>query len=114
MDVYPGDPEVNIKQIHSLDKEGWNLRYLQFSSHAGTHSDAFSHMDENGRTIDDIPIERFIGKTVVVKTGGKFPTGVGLAFSEGKMDLNLFEKIKGSGPLFVIVGKTAELSVELE
>lgn len=46
MDVYPGDPEVSIKQIHNLDKEGWRLRYLQMSTHIGTHADAFAHMDE--------------------------------------------------------------------
>ena len=33
MEVYPGDPEVHIKQIHTLDKEGWRLKYLQFSTH---------------------------------------------------------------------------------
>ena len=37
MTVFPGDPEVKIEQIHSLEKEGWRLRYLQFSSHIGTH-----------------------------------------------------------------------------
>lgn len=66
MSVYPGDPEVHIKQVHSLDKETWRLRYLQFSSHIGTHADAFSHMDENGETIDNIPIERYVGETVLV------------------------------------------------
>ena len=67
MEVYPGDPEVHIKQIHNLDKEGWRLRYLQFSTHIGTHADALSHMDEKGISIDKFPLERFIGKTYLVK-----------------------------------------------
>ena len=114
MDVYPGDPEVHIKQIHSLDKEGWRLRYLQFSSHIGTHADAFAHMDETGQTIDNVPIERYIGETRVVALGQSFPQNIGLAFKEGKLALSLFEKIQSALPLFVVVGNKAELDVELE
>lgn len=114
MDVYPGDPEVHIEQIHHLDKEGWNLRYLQFSSHIGTHSDAFAHMDEKGETIDNIPLEKYIGKTVLVDVNSELPKNVGLAFKDGKLDLSLFKKLKEANPLFVVVGNTAELDVELE
>ncbi len=114
MDVYPGDPEVHIKQIHNLDKEGWRLRYLQMSTHIGTHADAFAHMDEKGTTIDNIPLEKYIGKTILVNIDDSFPKEVGLAFKEGKLDLSLFEKLKESEPLFVVVGNTAELDVDLE
>ncbi|MCL4374556.1 hypothetical protein M1523_01705 [Patescibacteria group bacterium] len=27
MKVYPGDPEVHIKQAHWLDKDGWRLPF---------------------------------------------------------------------------------------
>ena len=114
MPVYSGDPEVVIKQIHTLDKEGWRLRYLQMSSHIGTHADAFAHMNETGITIDNIPIDRFIGKTHIVAPGDDYPTGTGLAFREGKLNLNLFSKISSAKPLFVIVGDNAEFEVELE
>lgn len=114
MPVYPGDPEVRIKQIHNLEKEGWRLRYLQFSTHIGTHADAFAHMDEKGETIDKIPLEKYIGKTVLINITDDFPKEVGLAFKESKLDLSLFEKIKESDPLFVVIGNTAELDVELE
>jgi len=114
MDVYPGDPEVHIKQIHNLDKEGWRLRYLQLSSHIGTHADAFAHMDEKGETIDNISIEKYIGKTILVNIEDEFPKNLGLAFREGKLDSNLFEKLKQAEPLFVVVGNAADLDVELE
>lgn len=114
MPVYPGDPEVVIKQIHTLDKEGWRLHYLQMSSHIGTHADAFAHMDETGGTIDNIPINRFIGITHLVAPDDDYPTGIGLAFREGKLDLNLFGKISSVKPLFVVVGDSAELGVQLE
>lgn len=114
MDVYHGDPEVHIKQIHNLDKEGWRLSYLQLSSHIGTHVDAFSHMDEKGTTIDNIPLEKYIGKTILVKKEDEFPKNMGLAFKEGQLNIDLFEKLKNAEPLFVIIGDNAEFDVELE
>ncbi len=114
MDVYPGDPEVHIKQIHNLDKEGWRLRYSQMSTHIGTHADAFAHMDESGKTIDNISIEQYIGKTQIVRIDSDFPARVGLAFREGKLETSLFNRIRESRPKFVVVGNSAELEVELE
>ena len=114
MEVYPGDPEVHIKQIHDLDKEGWRLRYLQLSTHIGTHADALYHMAENGETIDKMPIDKFIGKTVLVKTTDKFPKGVGLAFRDKILDIDLFEKIKAAKPLFVVVGDKCDFELEME
>lgn len=114
MDVYPGDPEVHIKQIHSLDKEGWRLRYLQFSTHIGTHADALAHMDEGGTTIDKIPIDKFIGKTILVKPNDSFPKGLGLAFRDNILGLDLFKKIVDAKPLFVIVGDKCDFELEME
>ena len=114
MEVYPGDPEVHIKQIHNLDKEGWRLRYLQFSTHIGTHADALYHMAENGETIDKVPIDKFIGKTVLVSATDKLPKRVGLAFRDEILGLDLFEKIKEVKPLFVVVGDKCDFELEME
>ena len=114
MEVYLGDPEVHIKQVHNLNKEGWRLRYLQFSTHIDTHADALAHMDERGTAIDKIPIEKFIGKTVLVKTTDKFPKGVGLAFADKNLGLDLSHKIVDAKPLFVVVGDKCDFELEME
>lgn len=114
MDVYPGDPEVHIKQIHTLDKEGWRLRYLQFSTHIGTHADALAHMDKKGITIDKILINKFIGKTVLVRPNDIFPKGFGLAFSDSMLGLSVFDKIVKAKPLFVVVGNKCDFELEME
>jgi len=44
MPVYPGDPEVIIKEIHTINKEGWNLRNMTFTTHIGTHVNVPYHM----------------------------------------------------------------------
>lgn len=114
MPVWPGDPEVKIEQVHTLDKEGWRLRTLNFGSHTGTHADAFAHMDENGMTVDNIPLENYFGIARIVEVNGEFPKNVGLVFRDGKMDTELFQKIKAANPSFVVVGDNAEFEVELE
>ena len=114
MKVYPGDPEVKIKQVHSLRNEGWRLRKLSLGSHTGTHVDAFAHMDKNGDTIDNIPLKYFFGIAQIVKTSDDFPTNIGLVFKSGKLDTTLFQKIKLANPSFLVVGNKAELEIELE
>lgn len=114
MSVYPGDPEVKIEQIHNLNKEGWRLRLLSFSSHAGSHVDAPAHMDERGQTLDRLPIGKFIGKARVVNAKDSYPMNTGLVFSNGKIDVSLFDKVVAVKPLFVIVGNEAELTIEME
>lgn len=114
MPVYPGDPQVKIKQVHFLKKQGWRLRKLSFGSHTGTHVDAFAHMDTEGQTVDKIPLKKFFGQAKIVFINGSFPKNTGLIFKEGKLKINLFTKIKKACPLFVAVGDQAEMSVALE
>jgi len=114
MKVYHGDPEVNIKQVHSLKKEGWRLRLLKLGSHTGTHVDAFSHMNQSGMTIDKILLDSFFGMARIVKIKESFPKRTGLVFKNGKLDKDLFPKIKKAKPSFLAVGNTAQLSVKLE
>jgi arylformamidase len=67
--VYPGDPKQQIEQIATVAKDGWAEKRLTFNSHLGTHIDAPSHMIEGGKTLDDFPIETFIGEAIVVTLG---------------------------------------------
>ncbi|MCA9392263.1 cyclase family protein [candidate division WWE3 bacterium] len=114
MPVYPGDPEVRIQQVHTLKNEGWRLRYIEMPSHIGAHVDAFSHMDENGKTLSELPIERFIGETIKVQLEDEFPFSVGLMFGRGELDIVLLDKLVRANPGFVVVGDKATLTVELE
>lgn len=114
MKVYPGDPEVEIKQVRSLDKEGWRLQLLKMGSHTGTHVDAFSHMAKGGKTLGQIPLERFFAKARIVKVEKDFPNKVGLVFASEKLDMSLFEKIVAAKPQFIAVSSDCEFEVDLE
>lgn len=115
MNVYPGDPVVRVKEIHTLEKEGWRLKQLELGSHTGTHVDAPAHMVADGKTIDELPLDRFYGKAVVVESAAAtFKCAIGLIFREGTIDISLLERIERSGAPFVVTGNEAHLTIEME
>ena len=119
MPVYPGDPEVEIKQVHTLEKEGWRLRTLSMPGHIGSHVDAFSHMDPEGKTLSEMPLTKFFGQAVVVKPGDNYPKNLGLVFSTaGELGVDQLKSLTKTNPPFVVVGNggqgSSSMSVELE
>lgn len=71
MPVYPGDPEPKLEQITSLEKDGYNDSLITSVMHVGTHMDVPLHMIDGGKTMDQIPMETFIGKGILIDVRGK-------------------------------------------
>jgi len=72
-DVYPGDPEPKSEQVCSIDKgDVCNLTSVSAGAHTGTHIDAPLHFIQGGETIENLPLEAFIGPCKVIKV----PSGV--------------------------------------
>lgn len=111
MPVYPGDPEVKVEVAHSYDSHTWELRRLTLGSHAGTHVDAPSHMHPGAATLDELPVERFCGRSRVVRVSepDEWPSGRGLFFAE-PADAECLARLAELAPPFV----GGELSEELE
>jgi kynurenine formamidase len=68
--VYPGDPEPKLEVHSTIAQDGFNLLSLQMGSQTGTHVDAPYHFDEGTEKIDELPLERFIGRGVILKVTG--------------------------------------------
>lgn len=66
MPVYEGDPEVLIEPVATVNKDGYALSALFFGSHSGTHMDFPSHFIEEGKSMEDFPLEKFYGEALVV------------------------------------------------
>ncbi len=66
-EVYPGDPSPE-KEIKLRIEEGavCNLSALHMCAHNGTHVDAPYHFINDGKTIDQVALERFIGYAYVI------------------------------------------------
>jgi len=60
--VYPGDPIPTKNFIKSIDKgDSYTLSTFSMSSHTGTHVDAPSHFIKDGKTIEEICLNKFVG-----------------------------------------------------
>ncbi|MCM0083972.1 cyclase family protein [Geomonas sp. Red32] len=69
--VYPGDFPVVIAPWTSIaDGDSANIARITICSHSGTHIDSPRHFVEGGLTVDQIPMERLIGKAKVVEIAG--------------------------------------------
>ncbi len=64
--VFPGDTPVVLQQVKTLEKDSYNYFVLRAGLHAGTHIDTPMHLTQNNHTIDDYPLETFIGNGVVL------------------------------------------------
>lgn len=69
--VYPGDPspEKEIK-LSISDGAVCNLTAFKMCAHNGTHVDAPYHFINDGKTIDHVDMERFIGYAFVISPEG--------------------------------------------
>ena len=64
---FPGSPKPQFIHWSNLKEHGYNLELLFLSSHTGTHLDAPYHFAKNGTKIDQISLDRLLGKAILIK-----------------------------------------------
>jgi len=64
--VYPGDPSPQFRLLAEVGTDGYRLGEITTVLHAGTHIDAPGHMLSTGATVADIPVERYVGRGVLI------------------------------------------------
>ena len=67
MVIYPGDVEFSRSPICTIDRSGCNMTKLILGTHTGTHIDAPLHFLKDGESIDEIPLDVFIGMAQVIE-----------------------------------------------
>jgi len=78
MPMYPGTDAPTLHVAYSHNEYGFMETLITLYSHTGTHLDAPAHLYANGLTLDQYPIEQFVGKALVIdcrmlKKGEKIP-----------------------------------------
>ncbi|MBR2152284.1 MAG: cyclase family protein [Clostridia bacterium] len=70
-EVYPDDPIPKKTVLKSMeDGEVYNLTAFDMCAHNGTHIDAPFHFIKDGKTVDEMPLESFVGMAYVVECSG--------------------------------------------
>ena len=105
--VYPGDP-VPEKKVLSLMEKGelYNLTAFSMCAHNGTHIDAPFHFFKEGKTVDAIELEAFVGMAYVVEYHGVVFRDVAIEIMEKAKVQNL-EAAKR-----ILIKGAAEVSLE--
>lgn len=74
--VYPGDPAPKKETLLRLSAgDACNLTALSMCAHNGTHIDAPRHFFDEGKAIDELPLDATVGYALVVSHTGDVTEG---------------------------------------
>lgn len=69
--VFPGDPSPQKETMTSMDDGAlYNLTALHMCAHNGTHVDAPYHFINDGKTVEQVSLEKFVGLCFVTEHEG--------------------------------------------
>lgn len=69
MPVFPGTEPPLLEISCTIEEHGFKEKKISMYSHTGTHIDAPAHMIAGGCTLDDFPVEKFLGRACVYQHG---------------------------------------------
>jgi arylformamidase len=77
MEIWPGDAPFRLEHSARLSEgDTVNLCAVSLSTHSGSHADAPYHFEQGGRSIDQIPLEIYVGPAIVVDVSGRGVIGI--------------------------------------
>lgn len=69
--VYPGDPRPEKRALSATSRgDLYNLTAFSMCAHNGTHIDAPFHFLPDGETVEQLPLETFVGDCFVARRSG--------------------------------------------
>ena len=68
--VFEGYPIPIVHEWTNIDRDGYYSNILMLVEHTGTHVDSPAHFIKGAPSIDEVPLERFMGKALVVDVSG--------------------------------------------
>ena len=76
MPIWSGEPKTGVIDYfrigrHRGDAEIMNMKVLFMCGHVGTHTDAPVHLRDDGPSLDQCPLERYVGPARVLNFNGR-------------------------------------------
>ena len=100
--VYPGDPAPEKQTLRSTEAgDVYNLTAFSMCAHNGTHIDAPFHFLPDGKTVEQLPLETFVGDCFVARCQGDLTASDAEAVLEKAGDA---ERLLIAGPATVTAG----------
>jgi arylformamidase len=63
---FPFDPKISVIVHHTVASIGYNITQISMATHQGTHLDVPFHFFDDGKTVDQVPLERFFGPATLL------------------------------------------------
>lgn len=95
--VYPGTPGPAFIPSATIEKDGFAESSVIMTTHTGTHMDAPCHILPGTRSLEQFPLEQFIGKGIVLDCTQV--SSITLDFVQSKQD-----QIRGAGFILFYTG----------
>jgi kynurenine formamidase len=69
--TYFGEPQLEIEVLNSYEEDKFNMKAWRIVEHTGTHLDAPFHFSADGRSADEIEIDKLVLPVAVIDIAGK-------------------------------------------
>ncbi len=66
MTVYPNTLKPSFEPSNTIERDGFAELKLTMATHTGTHIDAPCHLIKGEKALSDFPLDKFIGKAIVI------------------------------------------------
>ena len=66
MPVWPTLPDVVVMPFKNIVRDGVRITLIKMTTHSGTHTEVPAHFLEHGKSLEQIPVERFVGEGIVI------------------------------------------------
>ena len=63
---FPCDPKISVVVHNTIAAIGYNITQISMLTHQGTHLDVPFHFYDDGKTVDQVPLDRFYGPAALV------------------------------------------------
>ena len=103
--IFPGGPSPHRKSLMSTaDGDVCNLTEFSMCAHNGTHIDAPYHFLEDGKTVEKMGLEPFVGDCFLARCNGNVTAADASAIMEKARTANAAERILIAGKATVTAG----------
>jgi arylformamidase len=114
MPVFPGDPDVSIKTIFTIEDTGWNMSRIEMNTHDATHVNVPIHAKKWWKNLDDYQITDFIWSARMYESDDDIKGDEGLIFDTQDITMEIAKKIVQIRPPFIGLPQKYEFDLDIE
>lgn len=109
--VYPGDSTPSVEEVCKISEGAMcNLTTLSMCVHNGTHIDAPFHFINEGKTVDQMPLDSFVGDCYVARHEGDVTAEDARGILQRAKAVDAGERILIAGNIVVTAGAAREFA----